>query len=229
MKGQMFTASDFVLPITSNVANPDIRSLATAAGWNGANKLVVDITAALVNGLNVSGSYPRGLLLKISAGTLVGGVKNGGTAITTSTAITIENNGKIYGGGGLGGRGGTGQFGYRGGSITFVFGGTQGDGQGFPNSSATTPVASTSGGSGDYAIYGGATFGDAPPYGYGGDGGNGGAWGAPGGNGGLSSVGGAADPIYTELGDAGGAAGFYVNGNGYVTWTATGDRRGRVT
>jgi len=61
--------------------------------------------------------------------------------------------------------------------------------------------------------------------GTGGTGGTGGGWGATGNTGNTGASGNAGGG---SAGSAGGAAGYYLDGNAYVTWTATGTRLGRL-
>jgi hypothetical protein len=133
-----------------------------------------------------------------------------GSALYINRPTTIQNNSIIAGGGGGGGgasgwtpnKGGSGWGGGGGGGAGFNAG--AGGGGGYPGSAGTD----SAGGAGSFG-----DGGSAP-------GGNGGGRGANGANGG-DAVG--ANP---RPGGAGGAAGFYIVGNSFVTWTATGTREG---
>ena len=108
MHRQMFTASrPFELVISASIANPDIRALASVAGWGGTSRLIVTISAPLINTLRTGATpFPGGLRVNISASTRVGGVVNSGDALTAQVPVEINNLGILSGGGG---RGGTGQ------------------------------------------------------------------------------------------------------------------------
>lgn len=237
---QMYSGGgEFVLNITSSVANPDIPSLATAAGWNGSGFLKVNITAPFVNRINLqsSWSFPSGLEIEISSGTLVGGRRDGTAAelvgLTTAIPVSLRNMGTIAG---VGGRGGNGAF------VYFTYAGNTygigrdfnnvalgGFGQGFVGTS-TIPSAQTSGETGGYYEYPGPVFGgDTRPWGRGGSGGVGGAWGQPGVAGGFGDVGGSFDSAYTDPFPTNGAVpGNSVVGNSFITWLATGTRLGPI-
>lgn len=130
-------ANEFAFTISSNQTNANLASLATAAGWSGASKLIATINSGVyissnstgTPALTVNGSFPGGVSLT-NNGTIVGmggaggrgqigGNGNpssaevggtGGTALSVSSAITITNNGTIAGGGGGGGGGAYGQW-----------------------------------------------------------------------------------------------------------------------
>lgn len=225
---QMYSGGgEFVLNITSNVANPDIPALATAAGWNGSGFLKVNITAALVNRLVLlnTWSFPSGLEIEISSGTRVGG----GVALTTQIPVSIRNLGIISGQGGTGGRGGRTFFTYAG-NYYNAEGGDGGTGQRFLNDTSLTIVGPTSGSAGGYFEYSGPVFGgDTRPYCYGGNGGAGGTWGASGVNGSYGSVGGSYDSSGTEIAPTAGTnPANSVVGNSFITWLATGTRLGPI-
>lgn len=217
-----FGGEEFTLPLTTNVAQPDIPALAAAAGWNGASRLVVNITAPLVNTLNIPANwnFPGGIRINVSAATRIGGVrgngfppKSGGAAMVIRQPVTIDNLGIISGGGGQGGQGPTSEIGYYGGNAFGpAYGGAGGTGQGFTNASSLSIVAAQPGDYGGVVCYSGEVIGEAPCV-YGGQGGNGGGWGMAGQN-----VGG---PYVAGL------AGAYVDGASYVTWINTGTRLGR--
>lgn len=226
---QMYSGGgEFVLNITSSVANPNIPALASAAGWNGSGFLKVNITAPLVNRIVLlnTWSFPSGLEIEISAGTRVGG----GVALTTQIPVSIRNLGIISGQGGTGGRGGRTFFTYAGGYYN-AEGGAGGGGQGFLDNTSLTVVGTTSGASGDYFEYSGPVFGgDTRPYCYGGNGGAGGTWGSPGENGSYGTVGGSFDSAGTEIAPTAGTnPANSVIGNSFITWLATGTRLGPIS
>ncbi|QIL69557.1 hypothetical protein G7048_03710 [Diaphorobacter sp. HDW4B] len=216
----------FTLNITASVANPDIRALAIAAGWSPSKPLIVNITAPLINTLNLgSTAFAGGLRINISASTRIGGVLNSGTALTTGVAVEINNLGIISGGGGKGGAGASVWCDYSASRVGGA-GGAGGDGQGFLNASSLTVVAAGNGASGSYSEYSGSVVGTRP-WASGGPGGNGGAWGTAGSAGADGSVGGNYSAAgYESYAQAGVAAGNAVNGNSKVTWIATGTRLG---
>lgn len=122
-------ANQFSFSISTNQTNANLRSLAIAAGWNSASKVVATINSGIyvssnstgTPALTVSGSFPGGVQL-INNGLIIGmggaGGKgaynttaggNGGTALSVSSAISITNNNTIGGGGG-GGQGSVAQY-----------------------------------------------------------------------------------------------------------------------
>ena len=210
-------SAEFVLTLSSSTTTPNLKNMALAAGWNGSSKLVVAINATVCT-LRVenSWSFPGGLRLNIGSGVLVGGNYgnggnndqngvNGGTAIWTRQPVQIQNLGTIAGGGG-GGAGGTSdsQGGWAG--VVTCQGGTGGGGAGFGGVVASYRASPQSGTAGDSFYESGYSV-------------NGG----PGGSGGdLGQSGQSSGP------QAGGLGGYYIDGNAYVTWLATGTRLGRV-
>lgn len=164
-------------------------------------------TVTIVNNGVIQGMGGQG------ADSVVGAVDGGpgggaGPALYVNWPTTIQNNSIIAGGGGGGGAGGGGQDdkgparwgGGGGGGAGYNPGG--GGGGGYPGSA------------------GGLDSGGSPGYGDASAGGFGGGRGAAGQNGQNS---GGANP---RSGGAGGAAGYYIVGSGFVTWTATGTREG---
>lgn len=132
-----------------------------------------------------------------------------GNALYVNTPVTIQNNSVIAGGGG----GGGGASGYRPNKGSDGWGGGGGGGAGF---NAGTGGAGPYGGSpGDSTNGGAGGVGDV---------------GLTGGTGGGRGANGAAGDPFTGAnprpGGAGGAAGYYLNGNPFVTWSATGTRQG---
>jgi hypothetical protein len=113
--------------------NIDLRAEAIASGWNGFRPVLAYIPTGVIIGstsvsapaLTIQGSFPNGITL-VNDGYIVGAGgnggnsiwatsvlgypgsvngANGGTAISVSTAVTIQNNEVIGGGGGGGGQG----------------------------------------------------------------------------------------------------------------------------
>ena len=234
--GQFYNAvRQFAFTISSSyTTTQDLRTLALAAGWDGAAPVVATVNSGVVlqgvpgpentgsgtNALTISGSFPAGVSL-INNGTIVGGGGGGGFAprggtgqpggvggvgIFVSTNVSITNNNIIGGGGGGGGGGGS----YGSGGIVY-----------FPGSGGGGAPYGV-GGSGD-GLYGPgqtATFtagGASGPYDFG-----------RGGTGGTYGVNGEAGQSQTTPGGAGGVAGAAVSGNSYVTWVATGTRYGAL-
>ena len=225
----------------SNTVKPDIVALLSAGGWFGKQQQLRIINSSLVNTLEIPASLDGAdiTLVNASAG-LIGGVRNAGTAIKTRAHIKIDNAGSINGGGGGGGSGGNTNVQFQ--APTYIpavgwgDGGAGGDGQGFGESNLTIyarrfGAAGTSTG----VIYGtrdGGGFGGGGEWAqaYGGEGGTGGDWGQAGGTGGSASTSGVGG--YTSggatPGNAGQLAGYYIDGNNFVTWINTGTRIGRV-
>lgn len=202
--------------------------------------VTVGSTSTSTSALDV-GSWPSGATVTITNNGRIqgcggagghgddrGGVDNptagspGGTAFYTRYAVAITNNGQMWGGGGGGG----------GGSGNSVLGVSTGGGGGGGGGSGT--VGGAGGERGYY--YGDANLGTNGLPGTSYEGGAGGlrnhnaSWSWEVGDGGDG--GGPGLPGQQEVatgvspGAAGGAAGAYVDGSAYVTWTATGDRRG---
>lgn len=230
---QMYSGGGlFVLTISSNTALPNIPTLAAAAGWNGSSFLKVNITASLVNRIDIlsSWAFPSGLEIEISSGTRVGGNLSLKNALTTAVPVSIRNNGVISGAGGDGGSGGNAFFAYGANSPVFVDGGTAGTGQGFENTGSfilLPPIAGTAGG---YAVWGGSVFGgETPPWAQGGSGSEGGIWGSSGLTGGFGSYGGTYSNAGAGSAGAGGTPGNSIVGNSLITWLATGSRLGPIS
>jgi len=213
--------------ISANVRNPNILSLATAAGYATGMQIECVINAAVdVASLQVTG-IPDDALHIINNGR-IGGLVSGGTGLYTRTRLRLTNNGTIFGGGGQGGYGGGAWVQYHG-SSGGASGGGGGNGAGFNASGTVALIAAQSGGRGEDYQYQGAIFpGDTAPAASGGSGGNGGAIGQSGFSGGWGGVGGSASASETTPPGDGQPAGYYVDGNAYVTWLATGTRLGRV-
>ncbi|WP_441280552.1 hypothetical protein [Tardiphaga sp. 862_B3_N1_1] len=236
-------ANQFVLTISASSVNVNIRTLATNAGWDGARPLVVNITAPLINTLNLGTvAFAGGLTLNISAATRIGGTSgapsttagvsgfNGGPALITRVPVTINNLGIISGGGGGGSAGSERWVTYRTSSHVTSDGGSGGAGAGFSNTSGLGYYsAPTNGSAATRATYSGATLGgESAPWAIGGSGGNGGAWGSAGVRGSFTTDYGG---TYSGTGSDWGAAapgnpGAAVDGNSYVTWQGLGTRLG---
>jgi hypothetical protein len=225
--------------VTTNIYNYDVAAQAKASPFYvaGASNILVTIDAGVYIGsvspylpsLFVSADGPSGLspgdtVTIINNGVIQGcggtggnqdsgvGV-TGGTAVQISRATTFANNGFLIAGGG-GGGGGAVNVPFKGGSTS---GGGGGGGAGFNGGEGgSSPYGP--GGTGSLTA-GGAGSG-ASGYAFGGTGGGPAAAGSPGGN--TSGGGGA------QTGGAGGAAGYYLIGSAFTTFTATGTRLGNV-
>ena len=225
----------------SNTVKPDIAALLSAGGWFGKQQKLRIVNSALVNTLDIPASLDGADITLVNASAcLIGGVRNAGTAIKTRAHIKIDNAGSINGGGGGGGSGGNTNVQFQ--APTYIpavgwgYGGAGGDGQGFGDSNLTI-YARSFGAAGTstgviYGSYAGGGFGGGGEWAqaYGGEGGTGGDWGQAGDTGGSAStsgvggyVSGGASPGY-----AGQLAGYYIDGNDFVTWINTGTRIGRV-
>lgn len=211
-------ASTFTLNIATNSVNPNIRTLATAAGWNGVSKLIVNVTAALINRLNTgSTAFVGGLEIVFAPGTFLG--SDGNAALTAQVLVTVDNGGTIAGIGGSGGKGET--FYYNNGSVQYVEGGAGGEGQRFATN-GTAILAAQAGANGQTVNFDG--FHTAT----GGKGGSGGSWGSQGANGaaGVDNSGGIV--LGTTGSTAAGVEGIAISGNSNITWKNTGTRLGRI-
>jgi hypothetical protein len=231
---QMYSGGGlFILTIASNSALPNIPALATAAGWNGNSFLKVNITASLINRIDISSSwsFPSGLEIEISSGTRIGGNLDLGNAFTTALPVTVRNNGIISGAGGSGGSGGSATSYYSGTSSPgTASGGSGGGGQGFASAGSLSITGPGSGDAGAFIQYGGSVFGgETPPYAQGGQGGAGGTWGQAGASGGYGSVGGTYSYAFISEPGTGNPAGNSVVGNSLITWLATGSRLGAIS
>lgn len=250
-------SNQFAFTISSNQTNAALSTLAINAGWNQNSRLVATIAGGVIissNGtgipaLLISGSFPGGVEL-INNGVIVGmggnggnagnGLYNtqatagsaGGTAISVSSAVSINNAGTIAGGGGGGGGGGAWSAGKQ---WTLGGGGGGGRSSNAANSSggagSFTPFGGTSpgqpGGAGTYSSAGaGGARGNSGGQFWGGNGGNGGDWGSAGATGQTSQIPYGTNNIPAQAGGSGGAA---VSGNSNVTWIATGTRFGALT
>ncbi len=221
----------------SGLATPNISSILTSAGWLGTFQPVKFIATSNVNTVDIPGSIDgTDLYFLIGGSVVIGGLKNGGTALKTRAHIKIENLGSINGGGGRGGDGG-GAFAaydpptYVSNSFTAT-GGNGGDGQGFASSGSMTIVSAQAGTSGTSgAAYGSDGFGGGTLVTnvLGGNGGGGGNWGQNGGNGGGGSVYGDTPSRSAKYAPGiTGTSGLAVDGNSYITWVANGTKLGGI-
>jgi len=138
----------------------------------------------------------------------------GGNAVYVNRPTVITNNGNMWAGGGGGGGGGGGAT--MGRVPTPTRGGGGGGGQGSLGGNGGVPGPGVNVGTPGTPTTAGAGSGGQSNAGTGGPGGTAGAVGAPG-SGGTRSGGG-----------TGGSAGFYIVGNAFVTYPATGSRLGQV-
>ena len=241
-------SSQFTFTITTNQTNANLASLATAAGWDGSSALVATINSGVyissnstgTPALTVSGSFPAGVTL-VNNGYIVGmggsggvgrngnntggsGGYAGGTALSVSSAITINNAGTVAGGGGGGSggqRGGYGAGGGGGGGRSSAAANSSGGAGGISRYHCSGSYHGSAGGSGTVSSAGGGGARGLGRYlynercyaSYGYNGASGGNWGSAGGSG------------YSS----GGAAGAAVSGNSNITWTATGTRLGGIS
>jgi len=171
----------FVLTISSNQTNVDLRTLALSAGWDGSAQIIATINSDIyissnstsTPALTISGSFPGGVELT-NNGYIVGmggaggngGTTrvspacngspgaNGGGALLVSTALILANNGTIAGGGGGGGGGAEAN---GGGSTQYIGGGGGGGGR---SSLYYNSAGGTNGGQEGATIYGGTLAGN---------------------------------------------------------------------
>lgn len=236
--GQFYGKTNiFYVNITASVVNPNIRALALNSGWDGQAPVVVNITAPLINTLNLGTvAFPGGLTLNVSAATRIGGTKNvthgqfystAGSALITRIPVILNNQGIISGAGGKGGSGGTSWAKYQyGGSYIWGYGGEGGFGQGFNGNTLQVDYRSV-GAYGERQTYSGAVLGgQSKPWAEGGEGADGALWGQVASSGGSSSVGGSYAESYTEAGMTGGQPGYAIDGWSFVTVVNQGTLQG---
>jgi Salmonella virulence plasmid 65kDa B protein/Insecticide toxin TcdB middle/N-terminal region/FG-GAP-like repeat/Phage tail fibre adhesin Gp38 len=187
-----------------------------------------------------TGTFPSGSTVQITNnGTIVGAGGNGGNGASCSTstpatsgapggaamraqvALSIANNGSVWGGGG-GGGGGAGGIISSPFSSAYLAGGGGGGGTEFGGGGAAGAAGAVAGSAGALATGGAGGAGQGSGNTIAGSGGNGGGPGLAGGNGTNGNA-----SICLAAG-AGGAAGAAVAGNSFITWTAIGDRRGAL-
>jgi len=211
--------------------NPDLLALARAQGWLGYGKITINVlSGGDVGALVIPNDFPEESVIIINNGRIggYGGSRNsrGGTGIYTRRKITITNNGTIFGGGGGGGDGGDARIcAYS--SCSIGRGGGGGVGGGYVIISGSDYQYRQTGGVG----YQGSR--DSVPgvnSATGGRGGDGGAIGLGGQSGSSGSTSGTSEPGFPTYftPNSGGPAGYYVDGNSFVTWLATGTRIGNV-
>jgi hypothetical protein len=259
-------SNEYAFTIASNQLNANLRTLAIAAGWDQTTKLIATINSAVyvysnstgTPALTVSGSFPNGVTLinngyvvgmggdgnQGSCGTCPGGGNggSGGTALSVSSAVTIDNaSGVIAGGGGGGGGGGSLAEGANPKSgPNYPAYGWAGGGGGGGQSSVTNSAAGAAGTNNFYqrsrdpqpgtvgtlSAAGPGGIGGAAPNAsyYAGYGGNGGSWGSAGATGEAART-----YVFNGPPGTGGAAGAAVSGNSNVTWTNTGIRYGGIS
>ncbi len=226
-------SSGVVVEFSGLTINPDLYALAYAKGYRGTGPVIVRVLAgADLGALVISNSFPDSAVYIVNNGRIggYGGVRNsrGGSGIYTRRRITITNNGTIFGGGGGGGDGGNAEIcAYS--SCSRGSGGGGGNGGGYVQISGSWQYQATgfAGNSGSNDSIPGVNSAS------GGRGGNGGNIGMPGLRGDYGSTGGTAEPSsssnpYYQVPSDGGPAGYYVDGNSYVTWAVAGTRLGNV-
>lgn len=235
----------FLLTISANQTDLNLRNYALANGWDGDIGIDITVGSGVVIGgstagdstaaLTVDGVWPNGVKL-INNGTIAGkggsggatsgnAGQKGGRAITASVAVDIDNQGIIGGGGGGGGAGASYTATYRvqttennfGDRTATGTGGAGGVGAG-PSASATSGLSGVTVTNTDNTYYSVSATGCT--------GGSGGALGSTGQSGTLTgySSSGTGDFVSASLGSAGagGAGGSAVYGNSNVTWVNTG-------
>lgn len=237
--------AEFLLTISSNQTNLNLRTLAVSSGWDQSSKLKATINSGVyissnstgTPALTVSGSFPGGVELVNNgfiygmggaggAGRIYNSAGSGGSgsagglALSVSSAITINNTSGTIGGGGGGGGGGGNNSGVAGGG---------GGGGGISSFAANSSGGSgggngSAGGAGTYTAAGGGGAGAFVQLCYCGTKIN-----YYGGNGGTGGSRGASGSAGTTLGGAGGSGGGAVSGNSNITWTATGTRLGSIS
>ena len=223
------------LTLSSSAYNYDVYANRGGSYVAGISDITVTVAPGVYIGSTSTGTYAMTVSSSFNAGDTVTIVNNGtiegmggaggaaifaanpgnvglggGNALYVARTTTIQNNSIIAGGGG-GGGGGAGYTPNKGGSD---WGGGGGGGAGYnPGAGGAGPYGGASG-----TVTAGGVGGSSPYT----TGGTGGGQGSAGGSGGAIS---GANP---RPGGAGGAAGYYLVGTSYVTWTATGTRLGQV-
>ena len=254
---------ELVIYITSNSENVNVQSLFGGYWTQNVPKRLIINPGVVVGSLD-PGAYaltiPGGVVstLRIDNNGSIQGAGgspipfsagNGGPAIYAGSAVTIDNIGSIYGGGGSGGFGGTGgdggyyyecfetSAGGYSGTVFGDWGGSGGQGQGYAQNAtggdAGYPSITYCGdGSGcDYIDENGdLVSGSTVCYSEGvtGAGGAGGGGGSFGNNGGPGLTGASGNATGGQGGYSGGLAGYYIVNNANVTWTTLGTVAGRV-
>lgn len=231
-----------VVRITKAVREPNIRTLALAAGWDGVKPFTLEIAEGVdVAAMRVFTDIPDDVLTIVNRGRLGGyvgiGNDNQQFGLVTGRRIKVLNLGEIFGAGGGGGDGSVASCYYwyvapqnfiQSGS------GTPGSGQGFSRTGTLTgltiPISpKTIGQRGSVVTYSGAAGGGAAAWCQGGTSGNGGDIGQSG-TAGASDVGfGGAyvSPSYTQ--PSAGQPCRAVSGNARITWLAQGTITGALS
>ncbi len=223
-------SSGVVIEFSGLTINPDLYSLAYAKGYRGAGPVIVRVLAgADLGALVISNSFPDSAVYIVNNGRIggYGGVRNsrGGTGIYTRRKITITNNGAIFGGGGGGGDGGDATIcSYS--ACSIGRGGGGGVGGGYVIVGSDYQYRQT-GGIGNQGSNDSISGVNSASGGRGGDGGAIGLAGQSGSSGSTSGTSEPGSPSYSTPG-TGGPAGYYVDGNSFVTWLVTGTRLGNV-
>lgn len=223
-------SSGVVVEFSGLTINPDLYSLAYAKGYRGTGPVIVRVLAgADLGALVISNSFPDSAVYIVNNGRIggYGGVRNsrGGTGIHTRRKITITNNGAIFGGGGGGGDGGDATI-CAFSSCSIGRGGGGGVGGGYVLVSSVYQYQQT-GGIGNQGSNDSIPGVNAASGGRGGDGGAIGLAGQSGSSGSTSGTSEPGSPSYSTPG-TGGPAGYYVDGNSFVTWLVAGTRLGNV-
>ena len=225
MASRIMSSSGTVdVAIAANARNPDVISLATAAGWSGDGQIILTVPAGVdVASLVIPATIPNGCLTLVCRGR-IGGVINGGVGLKTLSRIIVDNaGGVIQGSGGQGGLGGTTRIDGTEGYSAIGSPGSSGNGAGFSASGTVTLLAATSGTAGETMQLGGPTIGGGNGTSTGGYGGSGGDIGSAGQSGGPASI----TQYYVSStvitsGGSGGAAGAAVDGDSKIVWQALG-------
>lgn len=223
-------SSGVVIEFSGLTINPDLYSLAYAKGYRGTGPVIVRVLAgADLGALVISNSFPDFAVYIVNNGRIggLGGSRNsrGGTGIYTRRKITITNNSTMFGGGGGGGDGGDATIcAYS--SCSVGRGGGGGVGGGYVLVSSVYQYQQT-GGIGNQGSNDSIPGVNAASGGRGGDGGAIGLAGQSGSSGSTSGTSEPGSPSYSTPG-TGGPAGYYVDGNSFVTWLVTGTRLGNV-
>ena len=216
--------------IEASARAPDVRTLAIAKGWNGVGNIQLTINAGIdVASLVIPATIPDNCLTIINNGR-IGGVINSGIGLKTSSKISIQNNGTIFGGGGVGAVGGDGWFQWTSGDArTYGSGGAGGSGAGFTLSGTVSLLAAAAGVAGSYVEYtGDVTGGVTRSWARGGTGGSGGAIGSAGSISAAlpTTLKGDGYAVGTTGSSVPSAAGAAVDGDSKVTWIALGSITG---
>lgn len=222
--------SGVVLNFSGITVNPNILALAQAQGWLGYGSVTINVLpGADVGALVIPDDFPDGSVYIVNNGRIggLGGSRNsrGGTGIYTRRKITITNNGTIFGGGGGGGDGGDARIcAYS--SCSIGRGGGGGRGGGYVLVSSVYQYQQT-GGAGNQGSRDSVSGVNSATGGRGGDGGAIGLGGQSGSSGSTSGTSEPGFPTYFTP-NSGGPAGYYVDGNSFVTWRVSGTRIGNV-